>query len=125
MFTNDSSVILISAPLRNQHNCKEIKMTIKPTSSNDLDMIPNHITFYNWELGLYDHYKVDRLTKPQIKELEDMYNLLDDDFNNQNEKLREAIKGWDDPALVQKNLMIAQNFDKWAVQHLDYYKEKV
>jgi hypothetical protein len=26
MFANDSSVILISAPLRNQHNCKEITM---------------------------------------------------------------------------------------------------
>jgi NAD(P)H-flavin reductase len=55
-------------------------MDIKPTNSNqcDLPMTNNHIVFYNWNTGNYDHYKADILTKAEIQEIKDKYKLIED-----------------------------------------------
>jgi len=40
-------------------------------------MTKDHIVFYNWDTGNYDHYKDDKLSKSQVQELKDKYKAID------------------------------------------------
>jgi hypothetical protein len=84
MFANDSSVILIPAPLRNQYNYKEIKMNIKAIESNDVEYPQYHgdVVYMNYDTGDYDHYNSSLLTSQDLIRLKAHYQKLEDrEFN--------------------------------------------
>jgi hypothetical protein len=78
MFTNDSSVILISAPLRNQHNCKEITMTNNKCNCVTCEAFNNGEVYYSEDNQVYNACETFKLYQFEMSDAdwEDYYKVL-------------------------------------------------